>query len=270
MTKRGEQDLSALSPKEREFLSLLGRGHTAKSIAALHAVSEAAVNERFRSARRKTGVASSREIARLIVAQENRHDFIDLVPTSAMSSDAPRPDTPRRASLLRRWSLPMLASGLLAIAILAHQTSAPTPTLRPNLPPALQSLFAPSPASPDVVALHQEVSTGAPDPAWSSQAKAALSRTYRGVADPSDAITALEIACNASLCEVLAASRDGISPAEVNNLIEAFQSPDVIEAARVLNLEPVIQGFHSSRDDSMRDGPSTFTFVAYWRRTDGA
>ncbi|HYD27584.1 alpha/beta hydrolase [Brevundimonas sp.] len=52
-------------------------------------LSEASVNERFRSARRKTGMGSCREVARLILAQENRHEIPELVP-SGPSADEPR------------------------------------------------------------------------------------------------------------------------------------------------------------------------------------
>ncbi len=59
-------DLSRLSDAERRALLLLARGHTAKSAAAELGVSEGAVNERLREARRKTGVGSSRQLARLV------------------------------------------------------------------------------------------------------------------------------------------------------------------------------------------------------------
>ena len=53
-------NLGALTPAECEALALLAEGHTAKSIAALTGRSVAAVNERLREARRKTGIGSSR------------------------------------------------------------------------------------------------------------------------------------------------------------------------------------------------------------------
>ncbi|MBN8809286.1 MAG: hypothetical protein J0I47_13775 [Sphingomonas sp.] len=59
-------DLTSLNAAEREALALLASGHTAKSIATLTGRTEAAVNERLRDARRKTGVGSSRELARLL------------------------------------------------------------------------------------------------------------------------------------------------------------------------------------------------------------
>jgi DNA-binding CsgD family transcriptional regulator len=57
-----------LSEKELEILRLLAGGHTVKSIAVLLGRSEASINERLREARRKTGVGSSRELARMLAA----------------------------------------------------------------------------------------------------------------------------------------------------------------------------------------------------------
>lgn len=59
-------DLSRLSDAERRALRLLAHGHTAKSAAVELGLSEGAVNERLREARRKTGVGSSRQLARLV------------------------------------------------------------------------------------------------------------------------------------------------------------------------------------------------------------
>lgn len=93
-------DLSALNAAERRVLALLGRGHTAKSAAALVGSTEAAVNERLREARRKTGVGSSRELARLLsaqVLQENRDEEIGVAsPTRPPPGGAPEP-APRTA-----------------------------------------------------------------------------------------------------------------------------------------------------------------------------
>ena len=64
------EDVDALSDRERETLRLLARGHEAKSIASALGVSVHTVNERLRAARRKLGVSSSREAARLLLALE--------------------------------------------------------------------------------------------------------------------------------------------------------------------------------------------------------
>ena len=65
-----KEDLESLSDRERETLRLLGRGHDAKSIASALDLSVHTVNERLRDVRRKLGVSSSREAARLLLAHE--------------------------------------------------------------------------------------------------------------------------------------------------------------------------------------------------------
>ena len=59
-----------LSEREKETLRLLLRGHDAKSAATALGLSVHTVNERLREARRKLGVGSSREAARLLAQAE--------------------------------------------------------------------------------------------------------------------------------------------------------------------------------------------------------
>ncbi|WP_285712523.1 helix-turn-helix domain-containing protein [Erythrobacter oryzae] len=82
----------ALSDKELEILRLLAGGHTVKSIAAGLGRSEASINERLREARRKTGVGSSRELARLLAEQKVWDRKIDLPqgPPLSEASSVPR------------------------------------------------------------------------------------------------------------------------------------------------------------------------------------
>ncbi len=63
-------DVESLSDRERETLRLLGRGHDTKSIASALDLSVHTVNERLRDVRRKLGVSSSREAARMLLAHE--------------------------------------------------------------------------------------------------------------------------------------------------------------------------------------------------------
>src|SRR4051812_40510864 len=63
--------LESLSDRERDVLRLLARGHDAKSIACTLEISVHAVNERLRETRRKLGVSSSREAARMLLARES-------------------------------------------------------------------------------------------------------------------------------------------------------------------------------------------------------
>jgi len=62
---------AALTERELEVLRLLAGGHTVKTIAAELGRSESSIHERLRDARRKTGVGSSRELARLIEGQKS-------------------------------------------------------------------------------------------------------------------------------------------------------------------------------------------------------
>ncbi|MWV27847.1 helix-turn-helix domain-containing protein [Aurantiacibacter rhizosphaerae] len=62
--------VNELSEKEKEALRLLFAGHDAKSSARELDLSFHTINDRLRSARRKLGVSSSREAARLLVEAE--------------------------------------------------------------------------------------------------------------------------------------------------------------------------------------------------------
>jgi DNA-binding CsgD family transcriptional regulator len=69
---------AGLTDRELEVLRLLAAGHTAKTIAVRLGRSETAIHELLRAARRKTGIGSSRELARLLDAQKNWDKNIDL------------------------------------------------------------------------------------------------------------------------------------------------------------------------------------------------
>ena len=65
-----EQALDELTDKEKQTLRLIVRGHDAKSMATELDLSVHTINERLRVARRKLGVTSSREAARLLFERE--------------------------------------------------------------------------------------------------------------------------------------------------------------------------------------------------------
>jgi len=110
---------TALTDKELEILHLLTAGHTVKSIAVRLGRSEASINERLRDARRKTGVGSSRELARLLDAQKIWDTKIDL---SQQRSAANGVEQPASAGLLRTNGTKLMlialpiAAGLMVIA----------------------------------------------------------------------------------------------------------------------------------------------------------
>lgn len=247
--------LDRLNPVERDLLGLLGRGHTAKSIATLRSKSEAAVNERFRSARRKTGIGSSREIARLIVARENRHDFIGLAPATAPPPELRRPDAHRRASP-QRLRLPMAAAVIIAAAaILAQQTAVP-PESRP-ISTRERSLYQSGTAAPDFEALHGEVIAGRPDAQWSAKTERALLDAYRQHPLFVRGAETLTARCNASLCEVTGVA--SLSPVQAP--VEAARWITLTGAALNLDLEVA----HAK---TKTDTPQATVLTAYWRRSD--
>ena len=88
MTTGTDALIDALSDKEKETLRLLLRGHDAKSSARELGLSVHTVNERLRDCRRKLGVTSSREAARVLMAAESPE----------MLGDKPLGDAPRSVS----------------------------------------------------------------------------------------------------------------------------------------------------------------------------
>lgn len=112
--------IDALCEKELEILHLLARGHTAKSIASSLGRSETAINERLREARRKTGIGSSRELARILAAQKIWDKNIDLTMTrSANDTLEQAPDTGRprsKGTRLMLYSIAVAAAGLMLYA----------------------------------------------------------------------------------------------------------------------------------------------------------
>ncbi|MFN4020697.1 MAG: helix-turn-helix transcriptional regulator [Erythrobacter sp.] len=90
-----DSTFAALNDNELEILRLLACGHTAKSIAASLGRSETAINERLREARRKTGVGSSRELARVLDAQKFWDKNIDLPMHGSSNENADQPPSKR-------------------------------------------------------------------------------------------------------------------------------------------------------------------------------
>lgn len=122
--------LEDLTDKELEILQLLTTGHTVKSIAARLGRSEASINERLRDARRKTGIGSSRELARLVEAhratcekadtQKNRDRNIDLPASHDPEDELALPASAGPPSSKGRFvmfiAIPLAASLMIMVA----------------------------------------------------------------------------------------------------------------------------------------------------------
>jgi len=130
--QRLPSSFAALNQGELEILRLLTAGHTVKSIAARLGRSEASINERLRDARRKTGVGSSRELARLIDAQKIWDRNIDLsAQPSPANGLAQPPDAGRprlKGTLIMLIAIPLAAAGLALTATGSmHEAAEPPP-----------------------------------------------------------------------------------------------------------------------------------------------
>lgn len=135
--------LPALTAKEKEALRLLGQGHDAKSIARHLGLSVHTIHERLRDARRKLGVSSSREAARLLRNIEGPEFFGD----TALGADAaPAPAQPDDHQPERRSPRPVWLMGgtLMSIMLvaLALAFAAPDAALQPD--PAVAAADAPA------------------------------------------------------------------------------------------------------------------------------
>lgn len=113
--------LASLSEREREVLRLLAAGHTAKTIAHRLGRSEASINERLRDARRKTGVGSSRELARMLDAQEIWDKKIDLSTAVVTGNDVSQPATsgvrPSKGFIAMLIAIAAAAAALISTAV---------------------------------------------------------------------------------------------------------------------------------------------------------
>lgn len=112
--------LDALTDRERQTLRLVGRGYDAKSLARELGLSVHTVNERLREARRKLGVSSSREAARMLAGSEEAPPELlgdkrlgDAATAAAMPAGA-MPDGRHRSRMTRA----LVLAGVLAMSLL--------------------------------------------------------------------------------------------------------------------------------------------------------
>lgn len=164
MPARKPDSLETLSEREKQTLRLLREGHDAKSIARALDLSVHTINERLRDSRRKLGVSSSREAARLLGEAERMHPNLlgdsDLgVAESATDGGKKRQDAGR--------SVVWIAGGILVMLIVIAATM-----LWPALP-ANTSLDASRPERQPVAA----------DATAAQSAAAAAARRWATVVD---------------------------------------------------------------------------------------
>ena len=130
VTEQPLGSFASLSQRELEVLRLLASGHTVKTIAVQLGSSETAINERLRDARRKTGAASSRELARLVDAQKIWDKNIDLSTQGRPVKDVAQPAHSRlkrsKGLIIMLIAMPVAAIGLAIVAASSmHQAATP-------------------------------------------------------------------------------------------------------------------------------------------------
>lgn len=267
MNDRSAEDrhpLDRLTPGEREVLTMLARGHTAKTIATSLGLSVAAVNERLRGARRRTGAGSSRELARRL-AQQNRDEFSELAATvgPAFRSGEPAPKG--------RWNTRrnvMIASAALAAAIaltLAPQIADQAQQVAPHRTGPGAEILARMSSGPNPEQVRARFHAEPRDASWAIRTEAGIRERYvRGPA-AARALDMLSVTCAASLCEVVGQTRSGATSADVETVMTEVRSRELNDAIGQLGLE-----IRSSSFTDDPNNPGGMAFVAYLERPAGA
>lgn len=109
-----------LTDKEKDTLRLLLRGHDAKSSASALGLSVHTVNERLRYARRKLGVTSSREAARIVLAAEGGgpESLGDKPLGGALPGTAGADDLASTAGWWARHRFALTLAGVIAMSLI--------------------------------------------------------------------------------------------------------------------------------------------------------
>jgi len=186
-------DLSRLNEAERQVLRLLAEGHTAKSVANELGSTPAAVNERLREARRKTGAGSSRELARLLKSQENRHDEMGVVHRALANQS-------QGQSVARHWRRQLGAlSMLLFVAAGAVALMSQNPQTSNEAEPLIG---APLERFKQPADLHAQVRSELRDPEWAPRMEKAIKARVLKIPLIGKDGNELRVTCAATLCEI--------------------------------------------------------------------
>ncbi len=176
---------------ERRVLALLAEGHTAKTAAVELGLTENAVNERLREARRKTGVGSSRELARRLAAanasQENRDEEIGMADAPPAGQHVVT-DPPHRAT--GRWPKVLIAMSIITAAGLfavLHIVGVADVVARKD--PLLAAIIAPDDGEARV--LHARLRSEDRDGDWAAAKEALLLNEFRRI----PGLAALRMTC---------------------------------------------------------------------------
>lgn len=238
---------------------MLGDGHTAKSIARELGVSVNAVNERLREARSKTGLGSSREVARMLKAADLQETCDEEIGMAAAPVRAEHGLVRRAALAGRAHPRKVLAMTLLLVTASAAALAFSSPTLFPGH--AAQSEAGVGETG-DPRILHDRLEKEPVDQAWAPSAQRRLDGIYAAI--PS--LGFVSVRCASTLCEVTGAiAADGRDRA-----IDSLKAPALATAVRAAGFDRnLATAFRDPSDVPGGQGSPATLFTAYWVRQAG-
>lgn len=234
---REQIDLGRLNENERSALRMLAEGHTAKTAAREMDTTPAAINERLREARRKTGIGSSRELARILRAQEKRHEQIGMA--------AARPSDDAASAMAARFRRPrtgvLAMAGILLVAAAAAAASwmAQSPPETRETDPLVGGTIQTFPQPADQ---HAKVRSESRDPQWAPAMETQIRERLMQLPLIGKGGNSLRVTCASTMCEIAgtlippdeAASSDRNS--QYSRTIEQLQVPPLTDDLAQLGL----------------------------------
>jgi len=260
----GRIELEGLNEAERRVLRMLAEGHTAKSIASTLDSTPAAVNERLREARRKTGAGSSRELARLLKAQENRHEQIGVggnCPVGAVLSQ----------SDAEPWRPQMGVIAMIALFLVAAAGAVSLINQSPSTTDDVDPLIgAPVPRFADPADWYAKVRSEARDGIWASRAEDQIRARVLQIPLIGKNGNVLRVTCATTICEIAGTvaapaskreQEDQKSPSNV--AIKDLQVPPLPDDLAKLGLKSEGGTFTGAKSK-----PDRIVFLVYYSRAE--
>ncbi len=235
---------------------MLGDGHTAKSIARELGISVNAVNERLREARRKTGLGSSREVARWLKAEDPQETWDEQIGME-QAPVPPEHGVVRRILLMCR-ARPKEVLAMSLLLVIASAAVLTLPAMEHPLGNAAQSEGAIVDTG-DARLLHERVEKEPVDQNWAEPAQRRLDSIYSAI--PS--LGFITVHCATTLCEVTGLiATDGRDRA-----IDSLRAPALAAAVRAAGFDrELATAFRDSSDNLGKDASPATLFTAYWSR----
>ena len=251
-------DLGRLNDSERRVLYLLAEGHTAKTVAREMSLTPAAVNERLREARRKTGVGSSRELARLLKSQENRHDEMGIGKRTAFAQPPPVPDA-------EPWR-PQIGVVAMISLFLVAAAGAATFMGQSNPSPAQVDPLLGKPVEKftDPAELHAKVRSEDRDEVWASRMENAVRPRLLQLPLVGKEGNELRLICGSTICEFAGslagkATKDPQTP--LNRAVADLQDKPLNDDLAKLGLKRLSGAFMG-----VEGKPDRSVFMLYYSR----